>query len=84
MRSRNVRHHALQARCEQHLRGIEIPQPFSLDVFAASVAARRGRALRVLPLPGLDGADCLSGDVPAARQNSPLVEKADAQQAKNR
>ena len=61
MRSRNVRHHALQARCKQHLRGIEIPRPFSLDVFAASVAARRGRALRVLPLPGLDGADGLSG-----------------------
>ena len=61
MRSRNVRHHALQARCKQHLRGIEIPRPFSLDVFAASVAARSGRALRVLPLPGLDGADGLSG-----------------------
>jgi hypothetical protein len=55
MRSRNVRHHALQARCEQHLRGIEIPWPLSLYVFAASVAARRGSALRVLPLPGLDG-----------------------------
>jgi hypothetical protein len=61
MRSRNVRHHVLQARCEQHLRGIEIPRPFSLDVFAASVAARRGRALRVLPLPALEGADGLSG-----------------------
>jgi len=56
MRSRNVRHHALQARCEQHLRGIEIPRPY-LDVFAA----RRGQALHVLPLPGLDGADGLSG-----------------------
>jgi hypothetical protein len=61
MRSRNVRHDALQARCEQHLRGIEIPQPFSLDAFAASLAARRSRALRVLALPGLDGADGLTG-----------------------
>ena len=57
MRSRKVRHHALQARCEQHLRGIEIPRPFSLNVFAAC----RARALHVLPLPGLDGADGLSG-----------------------
>ena len=53
--------HALQARCMQRLRGIEIPRPFSLDVFAAAVAAHRNRALHVLPLPGLDGADGLSG-----------------------
>jgi hypothetical protein len=53
--------HALQARCMQRLRGIDIPRPFSLDIFAAAVAARRNRALRILPLPGLEGADGLSG-----------------------
>ena len=53
--------HALQARCMQRLRGIDIPRPFSLDVFAAAVAAHRNRALRILPLPGLEGADGLSG-----------------------
>ena len=53
--------HALQARYMQRLRGIDIPRPFSLDVFAAAVAAHRNRALRILPLPGLVGADGLSG-----------------------
>lgn len=48
-------------RCAQRLRGIEIPRPFNLDVFAATVAQRRQRALHVLPLPGLDGSDGLSG-----------------------
>ena len=61
MRSRHVRHDAWQARCLQHLRGIEIPQPFSLEALAAAVAAGRGRPLHVLPLPGLDGTDGLSG-----------------------
>ena len=53
--------YALQDRCSERLRGIEIPRPFSIDVFAAAVAERRGRALRILPLPGLDGSDGLSG-----------------------
>jgi hypothetical protein len=61
MRSRHVRHDAWQARCLRHLRGIEIPRPFSLEAFAASVAAHRDRPLHVLPLPGLDGTDGLSG-----------------------
>jgi hypothetical protein len=61
MRSRHVRHDARQARCLQHLRGIEIPQPFSLEAFASAVATGRGRPLHVLPLPGLDGTDGLSG-----------------------
>lgn len=45
----------------RHLDGIDIPRPFSLEVFAAAVAAHRNRALRILPLPGLQGADGLSG-----------------------
>jgi hypothetical protein len=53
--------HAMQARYMQRLRGIDIPRPFSLDVFAAAVAAHRNRALRILPLPGLAGTDGLSG-----------------------
>lgn len=61
MRSRHVPHDARQARYLHHLRGIEIPQPFSLEALAAAVAADRGRPLHVLPLPGLDGTDGLSG-----------------------
>ena len=61
MRSRHVPFHALQVRCMQRLRGIDIPRPFSLDVFAAAVAAHRNRALHILPLPGLEGTDGLSG-----------------------
>jgi hypothetical protein len=56
-----LRYDALRAQCIRHLSGTEIPRPFSLEAFAASVAVRRGRALHVLPLPGLDGADGLSG-----------------------
>ncbi len=56
-----MRPYALHDRCVQRLRGIEIPRPFQLDVFAATVARRRRRALHVLPLPGLDGSDGLSG-----------------------
>lgn len=52
---------ALHDRCVQRLRGIEIPRPFRLDAFAAIVAQQRRRALHVLPLPGLDGSDGLSG-----------------------
>jgi hypothetical protein len=61
MRSRHVRHDARQARCLHHLHGIEVPQPFSLEALAATVAADRGRPLHILPLPGLDGTDGLSG-----------------------
>jgi hypothetical protein len=61
MRSRHVHRDVRRARCLQHLRGIEIPRPFSLEAFAAAVAADRGRPLHVLPLPGLDGTDGLSG-----------------------
>jgi hypothetical protein len=52
---------ALHDRCVRRLRDVEIPLPFCLDAFAASVAERRKRALHVLPLPGLDGSDGLSG-----------------------
>jgi hypothetical protein len=45
----------------QRLRGIDIPHPFRLDTFAATVETHRKRPLRVLPLPGLDGSDALSG-----------------------
>ena len=53
--------HDLHDRCVQRLRGLEIPRPFHLDVFAATVAQRRQRALHILPLPGLNGSDGLSG-----------------------
>lgn len=61
MRSRNVPLYALSARYRRQLLGIDIPRPFSLDGFAAAVATRRNRALRILPLPGLLGADGLTG-----------------------
>ena len=56
-----MRPFSLYDRCVQRLDGIEIPRPFRLDVFAATVAGRRRRALHILPLPGLDGSDGLSG-----------------------
>jgi hypothetical protein len=51
----------LRRQCERRLRGLDIPHPFGLDVFAATVEAHRGRPLRILPLPGLDGSGALSG-----------------------
>ena len=53
--------YGLRDRCEQRLAGIEIPRPFSLDAFAAVVEEHRRRPVRLLPLPGLDGSDALSG-----------------------
>ncbi|MGX6607919.1 hypothetical protein ACWKSP_38210 [Micromonosporaceae bacterium Da 78-11] len=49
----------LRRRCERRLRGIRVPGPFDLDAFCAEVAARRGRPLHRLPVPGLSsGAPC--------------------------
>jgi hypothetical protein len=56
-----VPRNALHDRCAQRLRGIEIPRPFCLGAFATTVAEHRKRALHILPLPGLDGSDGLSG-----------------------
>jgi hypothetical protein len=56
-----VYRNALHDRCVRRLRGIEIPRPFHLDAFAATIAEHRNRALHVLPLPGLDGSEGLSG-----------------------
>jgi hypothetical protein len=47
--------------CEQRLGDIRVPAPFDLDDFADSVARHRGRAIHILPMPGLNGADALSG-----------------------
>lgn len=52
---------SLRSSCERRLSGLPVPQPFDLAVFAAAVACHRGRPLRLLPLPGLDGSDALSG-----------------------
>lgn len=51
----------LRRQCERLLRDLDIPHPFSLEAFAGTVAARRGRPLRIQPLPGLDGSGLLSG-----------------------
>jgi hypothetical protein len=52
---------ALRGQCEQLLDGIDIPRPFQLDAFAATVAAQRGRPLQLHPLPHLDSEDAPSG-----------------------
>lgn len=45
---------SLQRSCEQLLMGLEIPDPFDVDVLLARVAALRQRPVRLLPLlPGL-------------------------------
>lgn len=53
--------YSFRDQCMQRLRGIDIPRPFCLDLFAVAVGEHRQRKLSVLPLPGLDGSDCLSG-----------------------
>ena len=70
--------YALRGRCVQRLRGIDIPHPFRLDDFAATVEAHRRRALRVLPLPGLDGSDALSGAWVATETTDLVLIDADA------
>lgn len=42
----------LRRHCEQRLRDIEVPQPFSVDAFRESLADQRGRAVHLHPLPG--------------------------------
>ncbi|WP_306212397.1 hypothetical protein [Actinoplanes sp. RD1] len=50
---------SLRRRCEQRLAGIDVPEPFDLDAFAAVVAAHRNRPLVLRPMPGLEaGAPC--------------------------
>ena len=45
---------SLQQRCESLLSGLDVPDPFDVDVLLSRVAARRQRPVRLLPLlPGL-------------------------------
>lgn len=46
---------ALRRRCEDRLRQITIPEPYSLDAFCESIAATRGRMIRRLPMSGRGG-----------------------------
>jgi hypothetical protein len=51
----------LRAQWEDRLRGITVPQPFSLTAFAAEVARHRGRRLHILDLPGEASGSPISG-----------------------
>ncbi len=51
----------LRAACAERLRGITVPRPFNLAVFAGAVARHRGRPLRICPLPGQAGELSVSG-----------------------
>ncbi|MER7758482.1 hypothetical protein [Streptomyces sp. NPDC097619] len=44
-------HHGLRKRCEAVLAGLDLPHPFSLEALCARIAARRGRPIRLHPLP---------------------------------
>lgn len=68
----------LRYQCERRLGGIPVPVPFDLDEFAATVARSRGRKLRILPLPGLDGSDALSGAWVATPEADLILVDADA------
>ncbi len=46
---------ALRRRCEDRLRQITIPEPYSLDAFCESIAATRGRKIHRLPMNGGGG-----------------------------
>ncbi|UWZ34102.1 hypothetical protein Drose_22910 [Dactylosporangium roseum] len=50
----------LERECRRLLAGVDVPHPFDLDVFRASVAERRGRPLHLHQLPGsyAAGAPC--------------------------
>lgn len=67
-RDRGDRVSRLRRRCERHLDGVPLPQPFDLDAFCTTVATHRGRPLTLQPLLGLaSGAPCgLWISVPAA------------------
>jgi hypothetical protein len=43
----------LRRRCASALRGLRMPVPFDVHEFCSALAARRGRPIRLLPLPGL-------------------------------
>ena len=43
----------LRRRCARRLRGIDVPDPFDLDLFCAGLAVSRGRPLHRRPLPSL-------------------------------
>jgi hypothetical protein len=40
---------SLRRRCEVLLRDVEIPEPFEVEAFAATVSRRRGRPLHLIP-----------------------------------
>jgi hypothetical protein len=45
----------LRRRCERIVEGLEMPDPFDLEVFCRSIGAARGRPLRVVLQPGGGG-----------------------------
>jgi hypothetical protein len=51
----------LRAQWEDRLRGIAVPQPFSLTAFAAEVARHRRRRLQILDLPEQASGSPVSG-----------------------
>ena len=60
VRSEQAQRRALRRRCEERLRHLDLPEPYDSDALIEQLAERRGRGIRVLPLPGgrRDGAPC--------------------------
>ncbi|WP_205629718.1 hypothetical protein [Jiangella muralis] len=52
----DLRH--VRQRCEEKLRTLSLPRPFSLDEFCATLVRIRQRPLRLLPIPGNDDGPC--------------------------
>lgn len=48
----------MRQKCEAKLRALTLPRPFALDSFCEMLARRRGRPLRLLPMPGVNAAPC--------------------------
>ncbi len=44
-----MRRDSVKRRCEDALRGVDLPRPFSIDKLCDVVAERRGRPLRLIP-----------------------------------
>ena len=52
---------ALQRRYRPQLAGLQIPDPWDIEVFCAKLAAQRGRPLHLLPMPARKGTEKLCG-----------------------
>jgi hypothetical protein len=54
----DLAHRDLFRRCQELVRTLDVPVPFDLDEFVERLQARRGRAVRLVPMSGLPSGLC--------------------------